>query len=199
MFDKKKWVTVLTLHVFISTCGAANVPPQALDTASTVSVETNNNLAAQTSTIEPEESVKNRLPYTINLGQSGKPYYHLMFELTAENVLEVEKLSQDQFKENGGQFELSIKKNAFPVNAPHCNGDIVLRMPWVSSYVDVSDKYELYQAIIDLRSAKLAKVLVAIELNPYIEKSTDGIQLQYCNVFFRHADKQYIPHINALN
>jgi hypothetical protein len=78
-------------------------------------------------------------------------------------------------------------------------GNIILRMPWVSAANDVSKKYQLYSALTTLVDSGKGSVSVALELNPYIEKTAEGIQLQYCNVFFRQAYSQYIPHVQALS
>ena len=137
-------------------------------------------------------------PYTVNLGGNGKTYYHLLYELSPKNLLSVERVSQQQFVANGGQFELLINKAEFPIPAPQCKSDIILRMPWVAPQHDVSEKYQLYLAIVNLADTQQGRVPVAIELNPYIEKNEDGIQLQHCNVFFRHSRNHYISHIHAL-
>lgn len=138
-------------------------------------------------------------PYTVNVGAKGEKYYHLMYALSPDNLHSVERFSQEQFIDNGGQFELKLNRTAFPISAPNCQDDIVLRMPWVPSKVDVRQKYQLYQAILAMFETKQGEVKVAIELNPYVEISSEGLQLQHCNIFFRHAHTQYVPHIKALN
>lgn len=135
----------------------------------------------------------------VNLSENGKAYYHLTFTLTPDNLMSLDHFTTQQFIENGGQFELSVNRSAFPVSAPHCHGDIIVRMPWVPSTVDVSKKYQLYQKILAIADSKQGEINLAIELNPYVEKTNEGLQLQHCNVFFRHANHQYIPHIQALN
>ena len=136
--------------------------------------------------------------YVANPSSNGKVYYHLMYTLTAENLINIERMSHAQFVENGGQFEVLINKKRFPINAPHCDGNIILRMPWVPPKQDLAKKYALYQAILAIMRNKQAQVKVALELNPYVEKTAQGLKLQYCNVFFRQAHQQYIPHVNAL-
>ncbi|KXI27450.1 hypothetical protein [Paraglaciecola hydrolytica] len=137
-------------------------------------------------------------PYTVNLGGNGKAYYHVLYDLSPKNLLSVERVTLQQFVVNGGQFELLINKAEFPIPAPQCKSDIILRMPWVAPQHDVSEKYQLYLAIVNLADTQQGRVPVAIELNPYIEKNEDGIQLQHCNVFFRHTRNHYISHIHAL-
>tara|TARA_R110000868_G_scaffold17428_2_gene76574 strand:+ start:831 stop:1337 length:507 start_codon:yes stop_codon:yes gene_type:complete len=138
-------------------------------------------------------------PYTVNVGGNGTAYYHLLYDLSPKNLLSVERVSQQQFVANGGQFELIIKQTDFPIPAPQCKSDIILRMPWVAPQHDVSEKYQLYLAIVNLADTQQGRVPVAIELNPYVEINKDGIQLQHCNVFFRHSRNHYIPHIKALD
>lgn len=142
---------------------------------------------------------KTPAPYTLNIGSNGAAYYHMLYVLSAKNLVSVERVTQQQFVANGGQFELLIKQAEFPIPAPQCKSDIILRMPWVAPQYDVSEKYQLYLAIVNLADTQQGRVPVAIELNPYVEKNESGIQLQHCNVFFRHSRNHYIPHIKALD
>lgn len=136
-------------------------------------------------------------PYTINISQSGKHYYHLMYELNSDNLLGLESLTKEQFRIGGGQFEVIIKKALFPIDAPNCKTDIILRMPWSENKQAIEKKYKIYNNIKLLKKYNRS-VNIAIELNPYVEKSLDRIKLTQCNVFFRHANNEYIPHINGL-
>lgn len=132
----------------------------------------------------------------------NKNYYHLSYKLSAENILSIESLTKDQFLINGGQFELVISKDLFPIASPNCAKNIILRMPWTNdnyknSDTFISEKYELYN---ELKNASKTKdeINVYIELNPYVEVSNDKFVLTQCNVFFRHADGRYIPKIGKL-
>ncbi|MDP5041263.1 MAG: hypothetical protein NWQ26_10400 [Paraglaciecola sp.] len=158
-------------------------------------------LACSSAITEPETAVvltQAAKPFVINLGANGKPYYHLMFNLTAQNVTGIEHSSETEFRQNGGQFSLTIDKNAFPIAAPKCKSDIILRMPWVASKVDVSEKYQLYLAILRVSEQNKGQLPVAIELNPYVSETQDKLVLEQCNVFFRHSHNHYIPNIKPL-
>lgn len=137
--------------------------------------------------------------YVVNFGKNDKTYYHLMFELNQTNIVDIDHFTEQQFQQNGGQFELRISKGDFPISAPKCNSEIILRMPWVPSGYDLTKKFQLYQKILAVSNTNEEAVVVAIELNPYVAQDANGIFLTNCNVFFRQANHQYIEHIDALN
>jgi hypothetical protein len=124
----------------------------------------------------------------------GKPYYHLMYSLKAEDIESLDKLTKEEFYENGGQFEVRIKKDLFPIRAPKCKSHIILRMPWAQGERFLIEKYSLYETISSMYENNIPEKLdVAIELNPYVSFDEDGIYLTQCNVFFRHKGGKYIP------
>lgn len=150
----------------------------------------------------PEQSrntVNHVNSYTTNFTASGKPYYHLIYVLNSENLLQVENYSLQEFEQNGGQFEVLLEKNAFPIQAPNCKSNLILRMPWVPPGTDLSLKYQLYQAILAVHSAQSDSVSIVLELNPYVQKTEQGLELTQCNIFFRHANSEYVPHTKSLN
>lgn len=124
---------------------------------------------------------------------NGRPYYHLMYSLSPDSIQSIDSLSESEFYDNGGQFEVLIKQEKFPVRAPNCKGDIILRMPWTDDSSTIPDKYVLYKEIIEIRGNNSQAVAVAIELNPYVSFDNDGVYLTQCNVFFRHKSRKYIP------
>lgn len=135
----------------------------------------------------------------------GKTYYHLKYTLTKHNILSIKEVSKSQFSINGGQFDVLIGKEDFPVNAPKCNSNIILRMPWTTpenTHFDrlVSEKYKVHQSIVNvLNSKENEELAVYIELNPYVEVSGNRLQLTQCNVFFRHAGGQYISKVGEVS
>jgi hypothetical protein len=150
-------------------------------------------------TEQSSNTVNDSTAYTTNYSVSGEPYYHLHYLLNSENLLEIESYSQQEFKQNGGQFEVLLKRSAFPVASPNCHSNLILRMPWVPPGSDLSAKYDLYQNILAVHSQRLDTVTVFIELNPYVQENEQGITLTQCNVFFRHANSQYIAHTQSVN
>jgi hypothetical protein len=146
----------------------------------------------------PEKQFTQQHGYTINYTASGRPYYHLMYVLDSENLLQVEDYSWQEFEENGGQFEVQLEKSVFPIHAPNCNSNLILRMPWVPPGNDLTTKYQIYKAILAVHLAQAGKVSVVLELNPYVQQTDLGIELSQCNIFFRHANSQYVPHTSSL-
>ena len=110
-------------------------------------------------------------------------YYHLQYLLDTEQY----KINLDYGFNAGGQFEVLVPKEHFPIAAPNCNRDIIIRMPW-SSIVD--DKKALYDQLL----SKQQNTLVTLELNPYVKVISEQplqLELTYCNVFFRHKSGNY--------
>ena len=124
-------------------------------------------------------------------------YYHIAFKLIQTNFI----LPQKQIS-NNGQFEILISKSKFPIDAPNCNKNIILRMPSTSAAKDVKP-YEgreaLFNKILEVKKGTIKSLDVVIELNPYINilnANPPDIQLQYCNVFFRTSKDQYINSVD---
>ncbi len=135
---------------------------------------------------------------------NNKEYYHLEYVLTKENIISLEALTNTQFKINGGQFEVLIKKSMFPIDAPSCKSNIILRMPWsnpgVTNYeLFIDEKYEIYNEIRRVYEAdEIYSIDVVIELNPYVILDSGDLKLTQCNVFFRHANDRYISYTGSL-
>jgi len=120
--------------------------------------------------------------------------------ITSDNLLKVEKIDKHDFFLDGGQFEVILNKNRFPISAPHCKGNIILRMPWSSEEQGgIEKKYAVYQSLEKIQSGKKDKLTVTLELNPYVEKSGNSYRLTQCNVFFRTAHGQYVNNTEPLN
>jgi threonine/homoserine/homoserine lactone efflux protein len=136
------------------------------------------------------DGVKPSVNYMINYGKNDKPYYHLLFTINADNLVKIEALSEKQFKQNGGQFEVLLRKDEFAVEAQNSQSDIILRMPWVASQFELSQKYLLYKKITALAHSQKGSVTVAIELTPYVKVEENKLLLTHCNVYFRHAHHQ---------
>jgi len=117
-------------------------------------------------------------------------YYHLAFEITSENS----RLNQEYGFTEEGQFEVFIKTKSFPVPAPNCKNEIILRMPATlgkNAAGPIQRKRALYNQIQKVIQERQGAVNVIIELNPYVtvlEKNPLKLQLEYCNVFFRQSN-----------
>ena len=109
-------------------------------------------------------------------------YYHMRYQLQAGKY----KVNRQYGFNPGGQFEVLVPKQYFPIPAPNCNSNIIIRMPYSNNE---AKKRALYDAL--LASETLSVVL---ELNPYfnlLEQEPLQLELQYCNVFFRHRGGDY--------
>ena len=131
--------------------------------------------------------------------KSGKQYYHLAYTINADNMVKIDQLTKQQFDEAGGQFEVFLNKQKFPISAPKCKSNIILRMPWSDeSNHALEAKYALYQQLTAQKPGAAGKgVTVYIELNPYVKKQGDAFSLTQCNVFFRHNNNgEYLPKLD---
>jgi hypothetical protein len=139
----------------------------------------------------------------VNEGRFG-PYYHLRLDLNAEDI---DFSQSDRTASSGGQFELRLRPDKFPVPAPHCRGSIILRMPWTSPQAieakkKISAKEDLLKRILKLQHSRDAGLSVVIELNPYVEvvsRAPLKTRLTQCNVFFREAFGAYVDHVRPLS
>jgi len=135
---------------------------------------------------------------------NGRDYHHLKYPLVKHNIVSVTMLTKEQFGINGGQFDVLINKDEFPVGSPKCKSDIILRMPWTnpedSNFNElIEEKYFVYKSIVEIFNLKNIKLLnVYIELNPYVEIKDEQFQLTQCNVFFRHSKGRYISKVGRL-
>lgn len=145
-----------------------------------------------------------------------KNYYHLEFDLTPDNsVLTVSNVerkprysrSNKYSFSAGGQFEVFIKRDNFPVKLiKNRSKFLILRMPWTSSVNEkselyISEKLKLFHKIKQMHIRKSGKVKVVIELNPYINilsKNPLKIELTKRNMFFRQAHGRYIDYVGNI-
>ena len=109
-------------------------------------------------------------------------YYHMRFELVPGQY----SLNLAYGFNEGGQFEVLIPKGTFSIPAPHCKGDLIIRMPYSER---VTEKKLLFE---QLQSNQ--NVAVTLELNPYVtvlNSSPLQLELQGCNLFFRDKNGKY--------
>ncbi|WP_252179496.1 hypothetical protein [Endozoicomonas sp. 4G] len=121
------------------------------------------------------------LEITVNPGKYSK-YYHFQYELRPGHY----EINKKYGFNAGGQFEVFVPKEYFPISAPNCNKNIIIRMPYSKKE---TTKKALYDKLLQNKS-----VTVTLEANPYvtvIQEKPVKLQLQYCNVFFRQRAGDY--------
>jgi len=124
------------------------------------------------------------IPFTFSSDDKGKKY----------NTYDHKSIAS-----NGGQFEILIPKEHFPIKAPKCSSNIIVRMPWTNSSFSNSDdlikkKVNVFKRLIDNKG----DLTITIELNPYItvlSKKPLNLELKNCNVFFRQSNGRYIDYL----
>lgn len=113
-------------------------------------------------------------------------YYHFNFQLTQQQY----QVNQDYGFNSGGQFEVLVDKAYFPIPAPNCRKNIIIRMPYS---VNETRKRALYDKL-----STGVTTAVTLELNPYVKQINDNpvrFELEYCNVFFRHKAGDYFDQL----
>lgn len=109
-------------------------------------------------------------------------FYHLKFELKSGQY----SLNEEMGFRADGMFEVYVAKEIFPINAPNCNSNIIIRMPGYGPAPKVRSLFSKLE--------KSESLTVVLELNPYfdiVKESPLELQLSYCNVFFRHRNGDY--------
>lgn len=121
----------------------------------------------------------------VNTGKYSD-YYYMKYELTSGNY----SVNTEYGFSKGGQFEVFVPKERFPIAAPSCKKDIIIRMPHSGSE---KRKRALYNELL------LSKTItVTLELNPYVKvlkKDPLQVELKYCNVFFRQKAGDYFDQL----
>jgi len=146
-----------------------------------------------------QEAKITQFPVVKNTSNNHK-YLHMNFEITGKNLLEIEDIKKNIFFSDGGQFQVYIKKSSFPISAPNCKGNIILRMPWSSKEQGgIDKKYAVYKFLDKIKLGEKDKLNVTLELNPYVKVSNNSYKLTQCNVFFRTANGKYINNTKPLN
>ncbi|NIA70764.1 hypothetical protein HBA54_19370 [Pelagibius litoralis] len=137
-----------------------------------------------------------------------RAYYHLALELTKNTLVETGRVIDPdlgyRFGE-GGMFEIYLTPSALPKNvtASGCTA-IKARMFWTNptkpdAAERIAEKRALFQQIEALRRGESERVEVVLELNPYVEKTSEAeLQLTQCVAFFRRAFGAYVPHDGPL-
>ena len=165
--------------------------------------------------IAPVETVHDARIY-VAPGKYGN-YYHLWFRLTPDNCELTVPISERMPKYGGsneyefvegGQFEVFIRKKAFPIPvADYRHNFIILRMPWTSgtdtnATRSIAEKRKVFDRIQKMKLTKKGAVDVSVELlTEYIsiKKNTPlMLELEEPNVWFRTAYGRYIDYLGPL-
>ncbi len=146
----------------------------------------------------------------------GHTFYYIEFALTSSNSSTIvpPNYQNSQWRPEtnsvfgeGGMFEVFIRAADFPIPAPRCNGDwIILRMPSTQEPDEevsekIAAKKALWKNLQQIYASKSGSQKVVIELDPYIrvlDSTGPKLELEYCNVFFRHAYGSYVPYVGPL-
>lgn len=139
----------------------------------------------------------------VNAGKYA-PYYHLHLTLKAAAI---DFVATDRAVSSGGQFNIRLRPEYFPVSAPACRGALILRMPWTDPSVPdakrkILAKQNLLKHILALQGRRDETLSVVVELNPYVEvvnREPLKVRLTRCNVFFRQAFGAYVDHTRPLS
>lgn len=152
---------------------------------------------------------------TVTVNQIGnRTYYHLQFSLTPQSIQLNVPISEryhrhagsnEYYFADGGQFEVFVDKNAFPIPAPHCEKQyLILRMPWTAPDLPhakeyIAEKRVLFDRIKKMKDSCNGSVEVTIELNPFVNVvRKDPLKLEMAgrNIFFRQANGRYVDHVD---
>ena len=105
--------------------------------------------------------------------------------------------------QDNGYFNIYLKKDSFPVTAPSCQSNwLKLTMKGSDAPNSLTRKRELWSKIQKVDSGELDQLQIIIELNPYVRIiSADPLELEldYCNLWFRCAYGEYVPHTEAIS
>ncbi|KAF5419870.1 MAG: hypothetical protein C5S49_00030 [Candidatus Methanogaster sp.] len=113
--------------------------------------------------------------------------------LTGQDIASIKPnsaITRKSFEEDWGQFEILIPKNRFPIPAPNCRKNIILRMPAVAPDAPDREKqmefrWQIFRSLHDLIDNKVEHLEVFIASGPYMSVDKHGKPvLQYCNAYF---------------
>lgn len=147
----------------------------------------------------------------------ARKYYHVRFDLAPENCELTVPITErmPRYSESNtyaftswGQFEVFVRRAAFPVPAPHTQREfLILRMPGTDPHTHpeakrlLASKRDLFDALQRMKTEGAGTVSVIVELNPFMRVLNQDplrIELTGRNIFFRQAYGQYIDYLGPL-
>ena len=105
--------------------------------------------------------------------------------------MELTKRERSAFDFDGGQFQVLIPKEHFPVPAPNCKKNVIFRMPWVSHEdplrsAKLDARWDIFQSLYAVKEGKKVSILMYVASGPYMKMKKDGTRvLEYCNAFIK--------------
>ena len=114
--------------------------------------------------------------------------------ITADDIVSISQskdIPRAEFDDDWGQFQVLIPKERFPVSAPNCKKNIILRMPGVapddpSRSAKLDARWDLFQSLYAVKEGKRESILVYVASGPYMKTKKNGArELEYCNAFIK--------------
>lgn len=121
-----------------------------------------------------------------------RPYRAVSATLTQQHIASIKPAkdtTREAFDRDWGQFEVLIPKSRFPILAPNCRKNVILRMPGAAPDVPQRDnqldaRWRQFQSFHRLAEGTLDHVGVDIASGPYMNVDKHGKPvLQYCNAY----------------
>lgn len=123
------------------------------------------------------------------------PARELSVMITAKDIVSISRtkeIPRSEFDDDYyGQFEVFVPKDHFPVPAPNCKKNIILRMPGVapndpSRSAKLDARWDLFQYLHAVKEGKKESILVYVASGPYMKTKKGGTrELEYCNAFIK--------------
>jgi len=113
--------------------------------------------------------------------------------LTGQDIVRIKPksdITRKAFEANWGQFEVLIPKERFPVPAPHCRKNVILRMPAVAPGApgrekELAFRWRTFRSLQDLIQKKAGHLDLFLAPGPYMSADQEGRPvLRYCNAYF---------------
>jgi hypothetical protein len=132
---------------------------------------------------------------TLVTSRAQNPPREISMMITADDIVSIshpKEISRSEFdKDSWGQFQVLIPKGRFPIPAPNCKKNIILRMPGVapddaSRSAKLDTRWDLFQSLYAVKEGKKESILVYVASGPYLKTKKDGArELEYCNAFIK--------------
>lgn len=121
------------------------------------------------------------------------PHRELVLNLSHEDIARIHPGSEttlESFEKDWGQFEVLIPKQRFPVPAPNCRKNVILRMPAVAPdapdhELEIRRRWIMFQSLHNLARNRIESVQTRLAAGPYMKFDDDRQPvLEYCNAYF---------------
>jgi hypothetical protein len=131
----------------------------------------------------------------LTTSHAESPAPEITMNVTADDIVSISRskeIPRSEFDNDyWGQFQVLIPKERFPVPAPNCKKNIILRMPGVapddpSRSAKLDARWNLFQSLYAVKEGKKESILVYVAPGPYMKTKKDGTrELEYCNAFIK--------------